>query len=218
MAEGYFKAFFQEEYRIVLASARLFRSVTHSGQDSDSQASPRNDIAMLYSFIGLLYSILPPERALQFWGATPLTETHRLTYLEITETNAGRLPSFLQWAVWSTQTRDVIMTTALYDMLSGLAKGQQCSELAYNFLARGGAEVVPGSSLATSSSHYSAGSAVSWTLIFALLESWAVSSTSPKPHPPPQQNLGTSFSGFRSSHFAESQAASQQQQQHQKQA
>jgi nuclear pore complex protein Nup205 len=77
--------------------------------------------------------------------------------------------------------------------------------------------VVPGSSLATSSSHYSAGSAVSWTLIFALLESWAVSSTSPKPHPPPQQNLGTSFSGFRSSHFAESQAASQQQQQHQKQ-
>lgn len=207
----------QRQEDIVLASARLFRSVTHSGQDSDSQASPRNDIAMLYSFIGLLYSILPPERALQFWGATPLTETHRLTYLEITETNAGRLPSFLQWAVWSTQTRDVIMTTALYDMLSGLAKGQQCSELAYNFLARGGAEVVPGSSLATSSSHYSAGSAVSWTLIFALLESWAVSSTSPKPHPAPQQNLGTSFSGFRSSHFAESQAASQQQQQHQKQ-
>ncbi|KAG1816317.1 nucleoporin Nup186/Nup192/Nup205 [Suillus subaureus] len=205
----------QRQEDIVLASARLFRSVTHSGQDSDSQANPRNDIAMLYSFIGLLYSILPPERALQFWGATPLTETHRLTYLEIAETNAGRLPSFLQWAVWSTQTRDVVMTTALYDMLSGLAKGQQCSELAYNFLARGGVEVVPGSSLAASSSHYSAGSAVSWTLIFALLESWAVSSSSPKPHPPPQQNLGTSFSGFRSSHFAESQAASQQQQQKQ---
>ncbi|KAG2143441.1 nucleoporin Nup186/Nup192/Nup205 [Suillus bovinus] len=203
----------QRQEDIVLASARLFRSVTHSGQDSDSQANPRNDIAMLYSFIGLLYSILPPERALQFWGATPLTENHRLTYLETAEANAGRLPSFLQWAVWSTQTRDIIMTTALYDMLSGLAKGQQCSELAYNFLARGGVEVVPGSSLAASSSHYSAGSAVSWTLIFALLESWAVPSTSPKPHPPPQQNLGTSFSGFRSSNFAEFQSTSQQRQQ-----
>ncbi|KAG0707241.1 nucleoporin Nup186/Nup192/Nup205 [Suillus ampliporus] len=203
----------QRQEDIVLASARLFRTLTHSGQDSDSQANPRNDIAMLYSFIGLLYSILPPERALQFWGATPITETHRLTYLELTETNEGRLPSFLQWAVWSTQTHDVVMTTALYDMLSGLAKGQQCSELAYNFLARGGAEVVPGSSLAASSSHYSAGSAVSWTIIFALLESWSASSASPKPHPPPQQSLGASFSGFRSSHFAESQAASQQQQQ-----
>ncbi|KAG1728877.1 nucleoporin Nup186/Nup192/Nup205, partial [Suillus paluster] len=204
----------QRQEDIVLASARLFRSLTHSGPDSDPQTNPRNDIAMLY-FIGLLYSILPPERALQFWGATPLTETHRLTYLELTETNAGRLPSFLQWAVWSTQTRDVIMSTALYDMLSGLAKGQQCSELAYNFLARGGVEVVPGSSLAGSSSHYSAGSAVSWLIIFALLESWAASPSSPKPHPPPQQNLGGSFSGFRSSHFAESQAASQQQQQKQ---
>ncbi|OJA08231.1 hypothetical protein AZE42_08910 [Rhizopogon vesiculosus] len=202
----------QRQEDIVLAGARLFRSMTHSGQDSDPQANPRNDIAMLYSFIGLLYSILPPERALQFWGATPVTENRRLTYLEITETNAGRLPSFLQWAVWSTQTRDIIMTTALYDMLSGLAKGQQCSELAYNFLARGGGEVVPGSSLTASSSHYSSGSAVSWTLIFALLESWAASSASPKPHPPPQQSFGASFGGFGSSQFAQSQAASQQQQ------
>ena len=201
----------QRQEDIVLASAR-FRSMTHSGQDSDLPANPRNDIATFYSFIGLLYSILPPERALQFWGATPLTENRRLTYLEVTETNAGRLPSFLQWAVWSTQTRDIIMTTALYDMLSGLAKGQQCSELAYNFLARGGGEVIPGSSLTASSSHYSTGSAVSWTLIFGLLESWAVSSASPKPHPSPQQNLGASFGGFGSSQFSHSQAASQQQQ------
>lgn len=29
---------------------------------------PRNDIAMLFSLIGVLYTSLPPERALQFWG------------------------------------------------------------------------------------------------------------------------------------------------------
>jgi nuclear pore complex protein Nup205 len=169
----------------------------------NSQASPCNDIAILCSFIGLIYSILPSEQALQFWGATPLTETHHLTYLEIGETNAGRLPSFLQWGVWSTQTRDVIMTTALYDMLSGLAKGQQCGKLTYNFLTRGGVEVVLAGSLATSSSHCSVSLAASWMLVFALLESWAVPSTSPKSHPPPQQNLGISFSGIRFSHFTE---------------
>jgi nuclear pore complex protein Nup205 len=152
--------------------------VTHSGQDLNSQASPCNNIAILCSFIGLIYSILPSEQALQFWGATPLTETHRLTYLEIGETNAGWLP-FLQWGVRSTQTRDVIMTTALYDMLSGLAKGQQCGELAYSFLTRGGVEVIPAGSLATSSSHCSVSSAASWTLVFALLGQF----------PPPAQSL-----------------------------
>jgi hypothetical protein len=128
---------------------------------------------MLYSLIGILYTSLPPEHALQFWGATPLGESHGWSYLEVREVSAEKLPSLLQWAVWSTQVRDVNMTMALYDMLSGLAKGQQCSEVAYNFLARGGGKVVPGSSLPSSTGSYNTGPLISWPTIFSLLESWA---------------------------------------------
>ncbi|KIJ60466.1 hypothetical protein HYDPIDRAFT_98637 [Hydnomerulius pinastri MD-312] len=202
----------------VLASARtdrsrMFRSTATSGGEPEGQTPPRNDIAMLYSLIGILYSSLPPERALQFWGATPHGEAHHLSYMEITEMSSGKLPSFLQWAVWSTQVRDVNMTMALYDMLAGLAKGQQCSELAYNFLARGGGEVIPGSSLpaASSSSHFNAGPTVSWTMIFALLESWAIPAPNPRANQPPQQSLTSSFGGFGS--LAQTQPAPAQQQQ-----
>ncbi|KAH0834004.1 hypothetical protein J3R83DRAFT_11240 [Lanmaoa asiatica] len=177
--------------------SRMFRSTAPVSSESEGQPTPRNDIAMLYSLIGILYTSLPPERALQFWGATPLGETHGLSCMEITEMSAGKLPSFLQWAVWSTQVRDVNMTMALYDMLSGLAKGQQCSELAYNFLARGGGEVIPGSSLPSSTGSFNAGPSISWSMIFALLESWA----SPAPirtNQPPQQSLASSFGGFGS--------------------
>ncbi|KAG9311041.1 hypothetical protein JVU11DRAFT_8939 [Chiua virens] len=170
----------------------MFRSVS---SEDEGQPVPRNDIAMLYSLIGILYTSLPPERALQFWGATPLGETHGLSYMEITEMSVGKLPSFLQWAVWSTQVRDVNTTMALYDMLSGLAKGQQCSELAYNFLARGGGEVIPGSSLPSSSGSYNAGSSISWSTIFALLESWAFPASSPRTNSPPSQSL-VSFGSF----------------------
>ncbi|KAF9219350.1 hypothetical protein BS17DRAFT_804452 [Gyrodon lividus] len=180
--------------------SRMFRSAAPAGGETEGQPAPRNDIAMLYVLIGILYTSLPHERALQFWGATPLGETHRLSYMEITEISTGKLPSFLQWAVWSTQVRDVNMTMALYDMLAGLSKGQQCSELAYNFLARGGGEVVPGSSLpaTSSSSHYNAGPTISWTMIFTLLESWATPTPNPRANQPPQQSLIASFSGFGS--------------------
>ncbi|KAG8215255.1 hypothetical protein J3R82DRAFT_8809, partial [Butyriboletus roseoflavus] len=136
--------------------------------------------------------------AAPFWGATPPDETHALSYMEITEMSAGKLPSFLQWAVWSTQVRDVNMTMALYDMLSGLAKGQQCSELAYNFLARGGGEVIPGSSLPSSTGSYNAGPSISWSTIFALLESWAFPVPISRTNQPPQQSLAASFGGFGS--------------------
>ncbi|KAF7345118.1 hypothetical protein MVEN_01675900 [Mycena venus] len=143
----------QRQEDLVLASARTDRTRAGPARFASSLApeadrpavSPRSDIAMLYSFIGLLYSALPPERALQFWGSNPLGDSH--TYLEYLESTMGRLPAFLQWAVWSTQVHDVAMSTALYDMLAGLANGQQCSELAYNFMARGGGEVIPGGSL-----------------------------------------------------------------------
>ena len=178
--------------------SRMFRSAAPVSGESESQPAPRNDIAVLYALIGILYTSLPPERALQFWGATPLGETHALSYMETTEMSAGKLPSFLQWAVWSTQVRDVNMTMALYDMLSGLAKGQQCSELAYNFLARGGGEVIPGSSLPSSTGSYNAGPSISWSTIFALLESWASPAPTPRTNQPPQQSLAASFGGFGS--------------------
>jgi nuclear pore complex protein Nup205 len=175
--------------------SRMFRSAAPVSAENEGQPTPRNDIAMLYSLIGILYTSLPPERALQFWGATPLGESHGRSYLEVTEMSAGKLPSFLQWAVWSTQVRDVNTTMALYDMLSGLAKGQQCSELAYNFLARGGGEVVPGSSLPSATGSYNS---ISWSTIFALLESWASPAPSPRSNQPPQQSLAASFGGFGS--------------------
>ncbi|KAJ6619045.1 nucleoporin Nup186/Nup192/Nup205 [Mycena sp. CBHHK59/15] len=193
----------QRQEDLVLASARTDRTragpprfASSTTEAEKSAASPRSDIAMLYSLIGLLYLALPPERALQFWGSTPHGDSHAVTYLEYTETIIGRLPAFLQWAVWSTQVHDVSMSTALYDMLAGLANGQQCSELAYNFMARGGGEVIPGSTLPSSSA---GGPSVSWSVIFGLLESWAASSASSRSQPPPQSSsFGNSLgmSGF----------------------
>lgn len=177
----------QRQEDLVLATARSDRSRTSNtrfassmGPETDNKVtgpSPRSDIAMLYSFIGLLYSALPPESALQFWGSGPQGDSYRVTYAEYIETTAGKLPAFLQWAVWSTQVHDIEMSRALYDMLAGLSTGQQCSELAYNFMIRGGGEVILGSMVPSSSS---AGPAVSWGVIFGLLESWASASSNPR--------------------------------------
>ncbi|KAG6891452.1 hypothetical protein C0992_006711 [Termitomyces sp. T32_za158] len=159
-----------------LASARTDRRFAASVVPSQPDGPvPRNDIAVLFSFVGLLYSVLPPERALQFWGSGRQTDTQQ-SYLEYVESTAGRLPSFLQWAVWS-PGNDLTMLTALYDMLGGLAKGQQCSELAYNFMARGTGEVIPGSTLQSSSS---TATSVSWAGIFDRLDSW-VNAANTKP-------------------------------------
>lgn len=185
----------QRQEDLVHASARTDRTRSTSSRFASSIApesdkpgpSPRHDIAMLFCFIGLLYSALPSERALQFWGSGPQRDPLHTSYLEYVETTAGRLPTFLQWAVWSTSIHDTTMSTALYDMLGGLAKGQQCSELAYNFMARAGGEVIPGSSLPSSSS---SGPTISWSVIFGLLDSWASSSTNPRhQHSQPQQPL-----------------------------
>ncbi|KAF5375401.1 hypothetical protein D9615_007995 [Tricholomella constricta] len=181
-------------------ASRFAASISPSDLDK-SAATPRTDIATLYSFIGLLYSSLPPERALQFWGSGPQPDASRTSYLEYIETTAGRLPAFLQWAVWSTPGNDITMSTALYDMLGGLAKGQQCSELAYNFMARGSGEVIPGSMLPSSSS---AGPSVSWTAVFGILESWASSSTNPRPQQQQQQHLGFNSLGGSSANLSPS--------------
>ncbi|KAF8547550.1 hypothetical protein OG21DRAFT_1490136 [Imleria badia] len=192
--------------------SRMFRSIAPPSSEIKDQPAPRNNIAMLYSLIGVLYVLLPPERALQFWGATPTGETRSLSYMELTETSAGKLPSFLQWAVWSTQVWDVDMTMALYDMLSGLAKGQKCSELAYNFLARGGGEVTPGSSLLNSTGSYNPGPSISWSTIFALLKSWTSPALSPRMNQPP--SLAALFGGFGSLAISQPHPPTQQPPQH----
>jgi nuclear pore complex protein Nup205 len=149
---------------------------------------------MLFSFIGILFSALPPERALQFWGSAP-SESQRPSWLEIVESQAGKLPAFLQWAVWSTNLRDSDMSIALYDMLAGLAKGHQCSDLAYNFLARSSGEVIPGSVLPAASS---SGAIAPWTTIFGVLDSWAVAFSNAR-----SQQTTAPHSGFLSSHRAQ---------------
>ncbi|KAG7087591.1 hypothetical protein E1B28_013544 [Marasmius oreades] len=197
----------QRQEDLVLASARdRNRAATgrygggvgggggDSTQEAADRSSPRNDIAMLYSFIGILYTSLPEESALQFWGAGPNAETRPPTYLEQLETTAGRLPAFLQWAIWSTQAHDSTMSMSLYDMLAGLAKGQHCSELAYNFMAKGGGEVISGSSLPTGGG---SASSVSWDVIFGILDAWAsgpAAARSAMPNPLPQNSFGGSQS------------------------
>ena len=190
----------QRQEDLVLVNARSDRNrttsrftSTMSPETEKTGPPPRHDIAMLYSFIGLLYATLPAEKPLQFWGSSPQQPSYRTTFQEVVESTSGRLPAFLQWAVWSTSPQDKTMLAALYDMLSGLANGQQCSELAYNFMARGGGEVLAGSSLSVSST---SGPSVSWTAIFSLLDSWAVSASNPRSQPQPQPlGLNPSFSG-----------------------
>lgn len=203
----------QRQEDLVMSSARTDRSRFRvSSIPSPTDQPPRNDIATLYSFIGLLYFALPAERALQFWGSGPQVGSQQVTYLEYVEATAGKLPTFLQWAVWSTQVRDQDMLMALYGMLAGLSKGQQCSELAYNFMARGG-EVIPGSMLPPSSgaTHYSTGPTVSWNAIFNQLEAWATPTTSSRTHHAQASTAEPSF-GLSSSQPWQNQHPAQHQQ------
>ena len=203
----------QRQEDLVLATARTDRNRTASRfastlppESEKPEPEPRQDIAMLYTFIGLLFAALPEERALQFWGSGPQQGSFRPTYQESVESISGRLPAFLQWAVWSTPTQDLTMLVALYDMLSGLANGQQCSELAYNFMARGGGEVLAGSMVSSTS-----GPSVSWIAIFGLLDSWAVSAANPRSQHQMAQPLGLSVPfGSSFQNLAASQATSQQ--------
>ena len=203
----------QRQEDILLANQRtdrnrMFRSQNrHSSHpplpEHSTQTSPRNDIAMLYSLVGLLYSALPAERALQFWGGG-FVEGQRLTYMDRVESTVGKLPSFLQWAVWSTQIRDIDVLMALYDMLAGLSKGQSCSELAYNFLVRGAADFASSSSLPSTAA---SGPAVSWTAIFGLLEQWATAGATPRPAQP----AGPIGGQMGMAHAAQAQRQQQQQ-------
>lgn len=193
----------QRQEDIVLANARtdrgrLFRTTGADGEQDRVVVTPRNDIAAFYSCVGVLFSTLPPEHALQFWGANPVavpaSRRSSLAYLISAELTSPKLPSFLQWSVWSTQARDIDSTTALYDMFTGLAKGQQSSELAFNFIARGAGDVVQSGSVLGGVAGIG-GPSISWGMLFGLLESWAVSATNQSTNQAPVAtgpNLGMS--------------------------
>lgn len=199
----------QRQEDLLLAGARADRSRmyrssmppgvsrTATSEPDKPGVPPRNDLAMLFSFMGMLYTMLPAEKALHLWGAGTILPGQRTSYREYLELSSGKLAAFLQWSIWSTQARDVDMSMALYDMLSGLANGQQCSELAYNCLVRGGGEVVPGAPVpSTSTGHYNTGTSVSWSSVFGLLETWAASGTPPRANPPPGQTIVGHQQGF----------------------
>lgn len=179
----------QEDHMFASARAdraRTFRSASSSTAPPKPSPPPRNDIAAFFNFLGTLYTSLPSERALQFWGSVPLSPS--LSYAEQTEAAAGKLPAFLQWSVWSTQPSDAEMCTALFSMLSGLSHGRQSAELAYNFLARGTGEVLPGAAPASGKQETIA----SWAWMLRLLEAWVT----PVPSARGQQSQMHGHSGF----------------------
>jgi nuclear pore complex protein Nup205 len=149
---------------------------------------PRNDIATLFQLLGLLYSSLPPNRAIQFWGGFVPSDAPPAPY-EVTENERGRLPSFLRWAV---EVREPDLIIGVFDMLAGLASGVACAECAYNFMATGTLDVVHGvASLGTGvgGGRYEMSAAFTWGSIFGELESWAaLGGTQRGAHggPPPQ--------------------------------
>lgn len=165
---------------------RADRHIRVSGRPSDPAASvtqPRNDTAMLFQLLGQLYTSLPPDSAIQFWGGVPSTETP--AYYEITEAERGKLPSFLRWAV---EVREPDLIISVFDMLAGLSTGVACSECAYNFMATGTLDVVHGAG-ATIGGRYETSAAFTWGTIFGELESWAALGQNQRGQhgaPPPQ--------------------------------
>ncbi|KAI0075076.1 hypothetical protein K474DRAFT_1600404 [Panus rudis PR-1116 ss-1] len=200
----------QRQEDLLLANARTDRSRTWRSSvpqpEQEKTESPRNDMAVMFTFMGILYSALPPDTALPYWGVAP--RSSRFTIYP--DAVSSKLPSFLQWAVWSTPSHDLGMLTSLYSMLTGLANGEQCSELAYNFLAKGGGE--GGMSDPSSSTHMMTGAAVSWSAMFGLLESWSALGTPARPSPPAALNNSRPF-GQQDVHQAQQHAAHAHQQQ-----
>ncbi|KAI0789160.1 nucleoporin Nup186/Nup192/Nup205 [Abortiporus biennis] len=170
--------------------SRNFRASSSSRgapQEQTRTSEPRNDMAVLFTLLGMLYSSLPPDYALPFWGSVILP-FRRQIYTDHPEDVANKLPGFLQWAVWSTQPGDINILTALYDMLHGLAKGQQCSELAYNFLVQRAGEGDSQRSL--SGTQHVPVPAVSWSSMFGMMESWAAMASANRPTPPTNRPFG----------------------------
>ncbi|KAL5524938.1 hypothetical protein ACEPAF_8807 [Sanghuangporus sanghuang] len=205
-----FKPYFLHEVELLLrsllthASAEL-RRVKHKQEDqfrpraerhvrgsfrpaesSTEAIPPRNDIAILFQLLGALYSSLPEDSAIQFWGGAPRAEVP--AYYEKREIEAGRLPSFLRWAV---EVREPDLIICVFDMLAGLSTGVACAECAYNFMAIGSLDVVHGVG-GPDNGLYELATVFTWRSIFGELESWAaLGSVQRSPHgvPPPQLQI-----------------------------
>ena len=87
-------------------------------QKNPSLNPVRKDIAMLYTFVGLLSAALPEESVFQFLGQDPLSNKVPLDLhdKESVESISGRLPTFIQRAVWSRSTlmQDLNMSVARF--------------------------------------------------------------------------------------------------------
>ncbi|EJD04791.1 uncharacterized protein FOMMEDRAFT_153883 [Fomitiporia mediterranea MF3/22] len=153
---------------------RHARSGYRPTEPSVETSPPRNDIAILFQLLGQLYSVLPEDSAIQFWGGAPRSDFPE--YYEVTEAETGRLPSFLRWAV---EVREPDLIICVFDMLAGLSTGVACAECAYNFMAMGSLDVVHGVGL--DSRRYEAATVFTWRSIFGELESWSALGTNQRP-------------------------------------
>ena len=135
---------------------------------------PRNDIAELFEFIGVLYTCLPPDEGFKFWVAS-------------TEAGEGKLFAFIRWA---TESRERTMISAAYDMLAGIAKGRASAEVAYNFLSSNeSADGGHGGLVA------GGGNVFSWGTLFNALTWWAETLANAHMHQQHHQPQGLNFTG-----------------------
>ena len=163
---------------------RHLRGSFRPGEPEDT-SPPRNDIATLFQLIGNLYSISQEDRAVQFWGGAPRTDTP--AFYEIAESETGRLPSFLRWAI---EVREPELIISVFDMLSGLATGVACAECAYNFMATGSLDAIHGDGAGLDSKRFDIATVFTWRTIFGELESWAsLGSNQRNPHGPATSQL-----------------------------
>ncbi|KAH8115108.1 nucleoporin Nup186/Nup192/Nup205 [Phellopilus nigrolimitatus] len=162
------------------------RHMRASFKPAESAVDPlptRNDIATLFQLLGHLYSALPTDSAIQFWGGVPNTEAP--AYYELAEAELGKLPSFLRWAV---EVREPDLVISVFDMLAGLSTGVACSECAYNFMATGTLDVIHGTGAGVGG-RYEMSVAFTWGSIFGELETWAALGAGQRGQhgaPPPQ--------------------------------
>ncbi|KAI5120013.1 hypothetical protein M0805_008474 [Coniferiporia weirii] len=162
---------------------RYVRGSFKPADDAADAPQPRNDIATLFQLLGQLYTALPSDSAIQFWGGVPRTDSP--LHYELTEAERGKLPSFLRWAV---EVREPELVISVFDMLAGLATGVACSECAYNFMATGTLDVIHGAG-ASVGGRYEMAAAFTWGSIFGELESWAALGAGQRGQhgaPPPQ--------------------------------
>ncbi|KZT39178.1 hypothetical protein SISSUDRAFT_665994 [Sistotremastrum suecicum HHB10207 ss-3] len=98
---------------------------------SSSNPQPRTDISIFFILLGTLYTLLPPDSALDFF--TPLDPKQY-------SPREANLNIFLKWA---SDVSDWDMRRAMFEMIAGLCNGKNVAEMGYNLLAGGGQGAIP---------------------------------------------------------------------------